>query len=88
VPTATSALCSNKASRGGFSLLEVLMALFIIAVLAAVLSRILQSSLLSHRQIQQEITDAPRIQAEIDRQFAGELDEPVLSLTPVGQEKK
>lgn len=88
MPTRTSALSSTKSSRAGFSLLEVLMALFIIAVLAAVLSRILQSSLLSHQQIQQEIANAPRLQAKIDRQFAGELEEPVLELNPISKESK
>lgn len=82
----TSVPFTSKPRRSAFTLVEVLMALFIIAVLAALLSRILQSSMLSHRQIKNDLAAAPSRQAQINRQFAGESEEKLITLTPVKQE--
>ena len=83
----TSATSGNT-FRTGFTLLEVLMALLIIAVLAAFLSRILQSSLRSHQQIKQELIDAPERQKQFHLQLSGELEEPVIELIPVEEEEE
>jgi prepilin-type N-terminal cleavage/methylation domain-containing protein len=81
----TSATCSNKI---GFTLIEVLMALLIIAVLAALISRILQSSLLTHQLIEEDLKNFPIQQKQINLQLAGEREEPVLLLIPVEEQEK
>jgi len=81
----TSATCNSKQ---GFTLIEVLMALLIIAVLAALISRILQSSLLTHQLIEEDLKNLPLQQQQINLQLAGEREEPVLLLIPVEEQKK
>lgn len=64
------------------------MALLIIAVLAAFLSRILQGSLLNNQKIKQDLAETPALQEKFYLQLSGELDEPVIELIPVEEEKK
>jgi len=64
------------------------MALLIIAVLAALISRILQSSLLTHQLIEEDLKNLPLQQQQINLQLAGEREEPVLLLIPVEEQKK
>ncbi len=76
----------NKPATQGFSLLEVLVSLLIIAVLAAFLSQILQSSLLSHQAIEEDLNQAPVAQQEFHLQLVGEREEPVIELIPIEEE--
>ncbi|MDF3130841.1 type II secretion system protein [Kiritimatiellaeota bacterium B1221] len=83
--TLTSATWSKPATTG-FTLLEVLVSLLIIAVLAAFLSQILQSSLLSHQIMKVDINQAPMAQQAFHLQLAGESEEPVIELIPIEEE--
>jgi hypothetical protein len=64
------------------------MALLIIAVLAALIGRILQSSLLTHQLIEEDLKNLPLQQSQINLQLAGEREEPILILTPIEEEDK
>lgn len=75
-------------SKQGFTLIEVLMGLLIIAVLATLLSRILQSSLLTNQIMKEEMQNADLRQDQFHLQLAGELEEPVLELTPLPEDEK
>nr|MDA3874078.1 prepilin-type N-terminal cleavage/methylation domain-containing protein [Kiritimatiellia bacterium] len=66
--------------KKGFTLIEALIALLIIAILAALMGRILQGSLLSHRIQTQAHAESEESRREQNRQFAGEREEPVLTL--------
>lgn len=84
MPTPTSPTLNNP--RSGFTLLEVLMSLLIIAILSAFLSRILQSSLLNHQQIKASFATAPENEQQLHLQLSGELEEPVAELIPLEEE--
>lgn len=71
---------SAARTKKGFTLVEVLIALLIIAILAALMGRILQGSLLSHRIQKQSGAESDTTRREQNRQFAGEVEEPILIL--------
>ncbi|WFB36621.1 type II secretion system protein [Kiritimatiellota bacterium B12222] len=82
----TSVTCTKQ----GFTLLEVLMALVVIAVLAAFLSRILQSALLHHKLIEDDLLSAPARQEQVNFQLSGQETEagPLIELIPVEKEEE
>lgn len=66
-----------------FTLVEVLVALVMLAVISTLMARILQGSL-NVRQIQQDQVQTLNTRSEqLALQFAGELEEPVVTLEPV-----
>ncbi len=79
VPTPTSAAPTE---RGGFSLLEVLMALAILGVLGLLLARLGQGSLHISQVQDDDFKSLPERQNHIAEQFAGERPEPLLQLLP------
>jgi len=75
-------------NKQGFTLIEVLMGLLIIAILATLLSRILQSSLLTNQIMKEEKQNATLQQDQFYLQLAGEREEPILELTPLDEEEE
>ncbi len=72
---------SAARTKKGFTLVEVLIALLIIAILAALMGRILQGSLLSHQTQKRAQTTYGENRNELNLQFAGEREEePILIL--------
>jgi len=77
----------RRPSSSAFTLVEVLVALVILAVISTILARILQGGLRT-RQLQQEQVQALNSRADaVSLQFAGESDEPVVTLEPIEEEK-
>lgn len=72
----------------GFTLIEVLTALAVMAVLAVLLGQALQGSLRIHELQRQEPDQLQTRSEAIYRQFAGEAEEPALVLTPVEDPEK
>lgn len=73
--------------RGGFTLMEVLMALVVLAVLSTMLSQTLQGSLRIHQLQREEPEILERKRLRVARQLSGELEEPVLTLTEQEEEE-
>ncbi|MGA0332491.1 MAG: PulJ/GspJ family protein [Kiritimatiellia bacterium] len=82
MPTPISATCSKAGPPEGFTLLEVLISLLILAVLSAGLARILQSSLLTNQQIKLQLQSTPEQQHQLHLQLAGEREEALVELIP------
>lgn len=67
--------------KQGFTLVEVLISLLIIAILAVFMGRILQGALLSHQTQKRAQTTSGENRNELNLQFAGEREEePILIL--------
>lgn len=65
-----------------FTLVEVLVSILILGVLGALLSVVLQGSLRIHEQHTREPERLRERETLLARQFAGEVEEPVLRLQP------
>lgn len=72
--------------RAGFTLVEVLVSILILGVMGAMLSLVLQGSLRIHAQQTREPERIREREEALARQFAGEAEEPVITLKPVEEE--
>jgi prepilin-type N-terminal cleavage/methylation domain-containing protein len=70
-------------SQDGFTLVEVLTALTLLAVISVLLSQVLQGILQIHTLNNAEPETIKVRQEEMARQFSGETEEPVLTMKPV-----
>jgi prepilin-type N-terminal cleavage/methylation domain-containing protein len=71
----------------GFTLVEVLVSLVMLAVISAVLARILQGSL-QVKTLQRDQIQAHQARADdLALQFSGELNEPLVTLERIEEEK-
>lgn len=79
-PMPISPAQTKGSGQTGFTLVEVLMALVVLAIISAMLARVLQGSL-NAKQIQRDEVKALNEEAEtLTLQFAGELDEPLITI--------
>ena len=77
---------TKRVRRSGFTLIEVLMALVLIAIISAVLARVLQGSLKA-KQLQRDEVKALNERAEtLTLQFSGELEEPLVTIERIEEE--
>jgi prepilin-type N-terminal cleavage/methylation domain-containing protein len=67
---------------GGFTLVEVLVAILVLGVAAALLARVLQGTILIHDLQVREPERIRERETGLARQFAGELEEPVMRILP------
>lgn len=69
-------------ARAAFTLVEVLVAILLLGVTAALLAPVLRGALTIHEQQVREPERLREREQALARQFAGELEEPVLELLP------
>lgn len=83
----TSPRQTDRTRSVGFTLMEVLVALVILAVISTMLARILQGSLRAQQLQHDQAESLTEHSHTLSLQFSGELEEPIVTLEPIEEEE-